>query len=189
MRPHQARSLLASLALLPALGACEPGDPAGITGFKPPLKLEGTYAGTVTLSLHGSARSDSRSEPVQLELQPIDSIYNVKGTVKVATEGGRMEGTYIGRDSSIVVRLLGPARHQSLGWASFLTEILPGCEWSGAEVLTPTAKVDLSRFTLSGHVNAHCTDPSLHGHDSPGAVLIEAYIDVRRTNSDPGTVH
>lgn len=182
-------SFLASLAALACLG-CEPSDPAGITGFRPPLALEGEYSGSLNLSLQGSATSDSRSDPLQLELQPIDSIFNVRGTVKVGSSPpGVVQGTLVGRDSSLVVRLFGSTQYQSLGWAAFLPELLPHCDWPTAEATDATTRVDLARLVMEGHLNVSCVDADLNGDMVSAVVLIQVRVDVRKLNSGGGGTH
>lgn len=178
--------LLGFLGALVALGACDPGEPTG-TIFEPPLALEGSYSGTVLLTLRGTAHVRSLSEQAALEMQSIDSIYNVKGRAQIGPSAlGGVEGTYVGRDSSIVPRLLGPTQRQALGWAAFLPALVPQCDWFEAEVGDATMKASLERITLEGHVNILCADETLNLTAAPEIVLVEVSLDVRKTGRDPG---
>jgi hypothetical protein len=185
--PRRTLPLLASLGAVAALGACEINDPSGISGFKSPMAIEGVYDGTVSLQLQGTARSSSRSESALLDLGPIDSIYNIKGTASMAgAEVGVFQGTFVGRDSSVTVRRIGPTSRVSLGWAGFLPTLLPQCDWSEAEVSEVTSKINLERFSMQGQVTVLCADASLNGSAAPGPVRVEVDLDVRKTTK-PGT--
>ncbi len=162
------RSVIAAACSAAVLGgACQSFDTTAINPFELPPPIEGRWFGPLEITFDVGDRRFSEPLEAVLQLQNYQTGNVIVGTSSTALVPGIFEADLVARDSSVNVRILGPAARRPLGWAAFLPSVYPGCEWASGEFTPPDGKLGRTTLEIESTAVVTCTDPLITGGDGP----------------------
>ncbi len=166
-RPLQRAAAVAILGAAVVGAACQSFDTTAVNPFESPPPIEGRWFGPLSVTFDVGNRRFSEPLEAVLQLQDYQTGNTIVGTSITGQTPGIFEAQLFARDSSVIVRMLGPAARRALGWAAFLPSLYPGCDWASGEFTAPDGKLSLTLLRIESTAVVTCTDSVITGQVGP----------------------